>query len=135
MQTYILIANTSTFQGDVRVTLHFEDGTTAVRRYLLAPTSRTNVAVGVEFASIFRRFGSEVTIIVADAGVGIAYEEQSEVYKPFYRGSNSALGGSRGAGLGLTLVDQITSRHHGLVELDSRPGEGTRVALTLPGVS
>nr|WP_241248488.1 HAMP domain-containing sensor histidine kinase [Nocardioides sp. KC13] len=79
--------------------------------------------------------GSEVTIIVADAGVGIAYEEQSEVYKPFYRGTNSALGGSRGAGLGLTLVDQITSRHHGLVELDSRPGEGTRVALTLPGVS
>ena len=78
--------------------------------------------------------GSEVTIIVADAGVGIDYEEQAEVYKPFYRGSNSALGGSRGAGLGLTLVDQITSRHHGLVELDSRPGEGTRVALTLPGI-
>ena len=48
--------------------------------------------------------------------------------------TNSALGGSRGAGLGLTLVDLITRRHHGLVELDSRPGEGTRVALTLPGV-
>ncbi|MFE7228331.1 sensor histidine kinase [Nocardioides sp. NPDC057577] len=78
--------------------------------------------------------GSEVTIIVADAGVGIAYEEQPEVFDPFYRGSNSALGGSRGAGLGLTLVEQITRRHHGLVELDSRPGEGTRVALTLPGV-
>lgn len=77
--------------------------------------------------------GSEVTIIVADAGVGIAYEEQPEVFDPFYRGSNSALGGSRGAGLGLTLVEQITRRHHGLVELDSRPGEGTRVALTLPG--
>ncbi|MFD4324966.1 sensor histidine kinase [Nocardioides sp. NPDC058538] len=79
--------------------------------------------------------GSEVTIIVADAGVGIAYEEQPEVFDPFYRGSNSALGGSRGAGLGLTLVEQITRRHHGLVELDSRPGEGTRVALTLPGVA
>ncbi|HEY9352502.1 MAG TPA: HAMP domain-containing sensor histidine kinase, partial [Nocardioides sp.] len=79
--------------------------------------------------------GSEVTIIVADAGVGIAYDEQPEVFDPFYRGSNSALGGSRGAGLGLTLVEQITRRHHGLVELDSRPGEGTRVALTLPGVA
>lgn len=79
--------------------------------------------------------GSEVTIIVADAGVGIDYEEQREIFTPFFRGSNSALGGSRGAGLGLTLVDQIiTTRHHGLVELDSRPGEGTRVALTLPGV-
>ncbi|MEU0315375.1 HAMP domain-containing sensor histidine kinase [Nocardioides sp. NPDC006273] len=78
--------------------------------------------------------GNEVTIIVADAGVGISDEEQSKVFEPFYRGTNSALGGSRGAGLGLTLVDLITRRHHGLVELDSRPGEGTRVALTLPGV-
>ncbi|MGH3351439.1 MAG: sensor histidine kinase [Nocardioides sp.] len=78
--------------------------------------------------------GNEVTIIVADAGVGIAYEEQPKVFDAFYRGSNSALGGSRGAGLGLTLVEQITGRHRGLVELDSSPGDGTRVALTLPGV-
>ncbi|GGU26204.1 hypothetical protein GCM10007979_26410 [Nocardioides albus] len=78
--------------------------------------------------------GNEVTIIIADAGVGISDEEQSKVFEPFYRGTNSALGGSRGAGLGLTLVELITRRHLGLVELDSRPGEGTRVALTLPGV-
>ena len=81
------------------------------------------------------RAGNEVTIIVADPGVGIDLEEQSKVYEAFYRGSNSALGGSRGAGLGMTLVDQITRRHHGLVELDSSPGDGTRVALTLPGVA
>lgn len=77
--------------------------------------------------------GNEVTIIVADGGVGIADDEHSKVFHPFYRGTNSALGGSRGAGLGLTLVDLITIRHRGLVELDSRPGEGTRVVLTLPG--
>ncbi|MDR7312382.1 signal transduction histidine kinase [Nocardioides luteus] len=76
--------------------------------------------------------GAEVTIIIADTGVGISDEEQEEVFKPFFRGSNSALGGSRGAGLGLTLVDQIiTNRHNGLVELDSSPGEGTRVVLTM----
>ncbi|TQL66878.1 signal transduction histidine kinase [Nocardioides albertanoniae] len=78
--------------------------------------------------------GNEVTIIVADAGVGIDLEEHSKVFDAFYRGSNSALGGSRGAGLGMTLVEQITRRHQGLVELDSSPGNGTRVALTLPGV-
>ena len=78
--------------------------------------------------------GNEVTIIIADAGVGIADDEQSKVFDAFYRGSNSALGGSRGAGLGLTLVEQITRRHRGLVELDSSPSDGTRIALTLPGV-
>ena len=82
---------------------------------------------------MFYTAGNEVTVYIADAGVGIAYEEQPKVFEPFYRGSNFTLGGSRGAGLGLTLVNQITRRHYGLLELDSRPDEGTKVALTLPG--
>ena len=44
-QTYILIANTSAFAGDARVTLLFEDGTTAEKTFTLQPNSRTNVNV------------------------------------------------------------------------------------------
>lgn len=75
--------------------------------------------------------GDEVSVIVADGGVGIDYAEQPKVFSAFYRGSNSALGGSRGAGLGLTLVQQIATRHQGAVELASDPGVGTRVVLAL----
>jgi signal transduction histidine kinase len=90
---------------------------------------------GSKVQVMFYTAGCEVSVIVADAGVGIAYEEQPEIFDLFYRGSNSAFGGSRGVGLGLTLVNRITRRHYGLLELDSRPGEGTEVALTLPGSS
>jgi hypothetical protein len=58
-QTYILIANTSSFAGDARVTLLFEDGTTAERTFSLAANSRTNVNVEAEFpASSNRRYGA-----------------------------------------------------------------------------
>jgi hypothetical protein len=60
-ETYILIANTSASGGNARVTLYFEDGTTAERTFALLPRSRTNVAVSTEFPSATgRRFGAVV---------------------------------------------------------------------------
>jgi hypothetical protein len=60
-QTYILIANTSGFAGDVRVTLLFEDGTTAERIFQVQANSRTNVNVEVEFpAAANRRYGAVI---------------------------------------------------------------------------
>jgi hypothetical protein len=64
-ETYILIANTSAHAGKARVTLHFEDGTTAAREVALPANSRTNVAVGAPVeaggfgaAVVGRRFGA-----------------------------------------------------------------------------
>jgi hypothetical protein len=65
-ETYLLIANTSAFAGNATVTLLFEDGTSLVKTYPLAPSSRTNVAVGPQFGSTFggaiagRRFGAVI---------------------------------------------------------------------------
>jgi hypothetical protein len=57
-ETYVLVANTSSHAGETRVTLMFEDGTTAVRTFPLEATSRTNVAVAAEFPQAAnRRFG------------------------------------------------------------------------------
>jgi hypothetical protein len=57
--TFILLANTSAYEGSARITLLFEDGTTAVKTFPLLPTSRFNVAVGAEFPqSANRRFGA-----------------------------------------------------------------------------
>ena len=56
--TYVLLSNTSSFEGSARVTVHFEDGTTVVRTFPIAATSRFNVDVRAEFPeSIGKRFG------------------------------------------------------------------------------
>ena len=60
-ETYILIANTSTFAGSATVTLLFEDGSSDSREYALLPKSRTNVPVKQDFASAAgQRFGAVV---------------------------------------------------------------------------
>ena len=63
-ETYILIANTSAFEGRARVTLLFDDGSTASRVFVLPPRSRTNVPAGLPEAqggfrevALDRRFG------------------------------------------------------------------------------
>jgi hypothetical protein len=64
-QTYVLIANTSGYAGSAKVTLLFEDGTSAERTMPLPASSRVNVAIGVVFPeSIGKRFG----IIVESLG-------------------------------------------------------------------
>ncbi len=61
-QTYILVANTSDVAGSARVTLLFEDGTTAERVVALRPKSRINVPVDVATfpTSANRRYGAVV---------------------------------------------------------------------------
>jgi hypothetical protein len=60
-QTYILIANTSAFAGSARLTLLFEDGTTAERTYNLAANSRLTVSAQADFpAAAERRYGALV---------------------------------------------------------------------------
>ncbi|MEI7054804.1 HAMP domain-containing sensor histidine kinase [Nocardioides sp. CCNWLW239] len=75
---------------------------------------------------------SEAAISVTDNGVGIPAAEQSQVLTEFYRGSSQAIGGRKGVGLGLSIVDRVAHRHDGRVTLRSETGTGTRVSLVLP---
>ena len=68
-ETYVLIANTSAYAGVARVTLLFEDGSTADRDYPLPANSRTNVWVAAEFpGAAGRRFGTVVESLGEEPG-------------------------------------------------------------------
>jgi hypothetical protein len=59
LATYVLLANTSTHSGDVRVRLLFEDGTTVARDYTVQARSRFSVDVAGQFPeAVGRRFGA-----------------------------------------------------------------------------
>jgi two-component system OmpR family sensor kinase len=74
--------------------------------------------------------GARLVIEVADTGPGIPEEEAPHVWDELYRGQGAR--GVPGSGLGLTLVQAITERHGGQVNLRSRPGQGTVFTLRLP---
>ncbi|HHP7236691.1 MAG TPA: ATP-binding protein [Desulfobacterales bacterium] len=72
--------------------------------------------------------GGKVVIKVIDTGCGIASEHLDHIFDPFY--TTKAEG--QGTGLGLSIVYGVVKVHRGDIQVDSRPGEGTRFVLTFP---
>lgn len=70
-------------------------------------------------------------IAVQDDGEGIPPAALARVFDPFYRARGEAAVGA-GTGLGLALVRWIVEAHDGTVDVQSRPGQGTRFTLRLP---
>jgi len=73
-----------------------------------------------------------VLVSVADRGQGIAAEDLSHIFEPFYRGRRVVEQQIRGNGLGLSLVKQLLQAIGGRVSVTSAPGEGSRFTLHLP---
>ena len=74
----------------------------------------------------------EAAISVLDTGIGIAPEHQSRIFERFYRVDKSHSKASGGTGLGLSIVKHAAMYHGGKVSLESEPGRGTEIRVTLP---
>ena len=88
-------------------------------------------AIGKQRGTITLRTGSadgDVWVEVEDNGGGIARENLSRIFDPFF--TTKAIG--KGTGLGLSLAYGIVQKHHGRIEVDSEPGNGTRFRIVLP---
>ncbi|MFB9724645.1 GAF domain-containing sensor histidine kinase [Planobispora longispora] len=79
--------------------------------------------------------GPVPTIEVRDTGIGIAPAELEHVLEDFYRGSQAEERAIGGTGVGLSITNKIVQLHSGQVHIDSRPGHGTRVRISLPGTA
>jgi signal transduction histidine kinase len=72
--------------------------------------------------------GRSVQLEVEDTGIGMSAETQQHVFDRFFRGEDR---GPEGFGLGLAIVRQSVRSLGGHIELDSAPGQGTRVRIVL----
>jgi two-component system, OmpR family, sensor kinase len=73
-----------------------------------------------------------VSIQVIDEGPGLSAEDRKRVFDRFYRGSESRSRRTAGSGLGLSIVQALARRSAGSVSLETVPGRGMTVAITLP---
>ena len=78
--------------------------------------------------------GNEACLSVADDGIGIPKEHQERIFERFYRVDKSHSREVGGTGLGLSLVKHAVKAHGGNISLDSAPGKGTEITVTLPRV-
>lgn len=79
-----------------------------------------------------RQSSEHVVIEVTDRGIGIDQRDLERIFDPYYRAQFSDTQTRRGAGLGLTLVQQIVLSHGGRVEVESQPGDGSTFRLLFP---
>ena len=81
---------------------------------------------------VLRQTSEHVIIEVRDRGIGIPSADLAKIFDPYFRAQFSDTISRRGAGLGLTLVQQILASHGGRVEVESAAGSGSTFRLLFP---
>jgi signal transduction histidine kinase len=74
------------------------------------------------------RIENAVRIDVTDTGPGVALEHQTDIFGDFVQLPGSS---SRGTGLGLAIARRLVDAHHGMIWMESKPGEGSKFSVLL----
>jgi two-component system, NtrC family, sensor kinase len=74
------------------------------------------------------RDAQHVAVEIADNGHGIPADVLPKIFDPFF----TTKGVGKGTGLGLSICYKIVESHGGKLEVQSKPGEGTRFTVVLP---
>lgn len=76
--------------------------------------------------------GEFVVCSVSDTGIGIAPEEQEQLFTKFFRSQHSAVRNVPGTGLGLVITKNLVELQGGQIWVESEPGKGSTFTFTLP---
>jgi len=101
-----------------------------VRQILVNLLSNAHDAVGPDgHVSVnATKDGESLVIAVSDDGPGIAPEDQSKIFEPFY----TTKGRGRGTGLGLAICRELARALGGTIGLESTVGQGSTFTVRLP---
>jgi two-component system OmpR family sensor kinase len=98
----------------------------------LLANARTHTPAGSTVRVTVGAAGGLARVTVADDGPGMAPADAARVFERFYRADPSRARTSGGAGLGMSIVAALVAAHGGHVHVDTAPGAGFAVTVTLP---
>ena len=84
------------------------------------------VTIGVEVD------GKQVSVSVADTGIGISADDAERIFERFYRAKDPRVAKITGTGLGLTLAREVIRMHGGDITVESQIDQGSTFTMTLP---
>jgi two-component system, OmpR family, phosphate regulon sensor histidine kinase PhoR len=115
--------------------LAIEEKTTINGDRLLIETILNNL---IENALKYAGRSAEITIFskngqfgVSDNGAGVALEDQTEIFKKFYRSGNEDTRTQKGTGLGLYIVSKLVQLHGGTITYSDNQPNGARFTIEL----
>lgn len=73
-----------------------------------------------------------LTLSIKDNGIGMAPEYHHKIFEKFFRIPSGDVHDAKGYGLGLSYVASVIKSHSGVIDVVSKPGEGSEFRITLP---
>lgn len=124
-RTVKIIEKTDFYSDSMRIRIALGNVISNAVKYQNTKAERSYLHITVDFSK--PKF---VIIILKDNGIGIAEDLVANVFKMFFRATESA----DGSGLGLYIVKQSIERLNGTIDLQSEMNEGTTITITLPNL-
>ncbi|NJO03034.1 MAG: hypothetical protein HC880_16315 [Bacteroidia bacterium] len=75
-----------------------------------------------------QRIDDRVQISIRDTGTGMPPQVKARIFEPFFTTKDVG----KGTGLGLSISHSIIQKHHGSIEVETEPGQGTEFIIRLP---
>ncbi|WP_273249008.1 PAS domain S-box protein [Sediminimonas qiaohouensis] len=82
--------------------------------------------------TVLARKDQPVKITIEDTGIGMTPEQIEQVFDDFVQADSSISRRFGGTGLGMPIVRKMVTMMNGKIDVDSTPGEGTCITVTLP---
>lgn len=82
--------------------------------------------------TISGRSGQSLRIVVSDTGIGMSESQVAHLFDDFTQADSSTTRRYGGTGLGMSIVQTLVGLMNGTIDVDSTPGEGTSMTVTLP---
>ncbi|MES2641582.1 MAG: HAMP domain-containing sensor histidine kinase [Myxococcota bacterium] len=126
-----------TLPEDLPVVWHDADAVSQVLTNLLSNAAKYGqeagwIKVDVSAAEPGSSTDGGVLVAVSDGGIGIAAEEQRQIFEQYYRSTDPQARRKKGTGIGLTIVKYIMEAHGGRVSVRSATGRGSTFTLHFP---
>jgi PAS domain S-box-containing protein len=99
---------------------------------LLSNAVKFTPSGGTVSVSVGRSDAGDIQLAVADSGIGIKPSALAKVFRPFFQVDHATTRAKGGTGLGLAISKHLAELHGGTIAIDSKPGIGTTVTVTLP---
>ena len=94
-------------------------------------TQQVEIGEGKQHQPPYLLPSSYVLVRVRDSGIGMSEQTKARLFEPFF----STKEAGQGTGLGLAVVYGIVKQHHGVIRVQSAPGEGTTFSLYFPAAA
>ncbi len=128
---------------DSRHTYEFEDTAADILCFGDSAMLKQSMRILIDNAAKYTTEGDTISIRVGvtpeyrpflsvqDNGIGMSDSDVVHIFDRFYRSDKARNGSTGGTGLGLSIAKWIIDRHHGAIQVISRPDIGTRFTILL----